>query len=227
MEVAVVYSIGERCYTEKILKRLNLIKFSSIFGSMNMKNYNNVIRCFDTNCKALFDPANLICTKNVPQMGYLNKEHGFRTLNRLFDVPTNFHSATIAHHDLSTEKDQEHFKRGLQRLEYIKEKELPVLFVHISMDFNNTHPNPALISSILAGGFKHMKVLSIYKTETPVAKPKLLHESTNHIIYKMHTDGYNDPREDSIIEAILLKHFKFSKLLTLDDFPKIDTPSIE
>ena len=44
MQVNVVYSIGVRCYTEIILKRLNLVKFSSIFGNLNIRNYENVIK---------------------------------------------------------------------------------------------------------------------------------------------------------------------------------------
>jgi len=48
MKVQVVYSIGTRCYTEIILKRLGYVKFSSIFGSMNLRNYKNVTSCFTT-----------------------------------------------------------------------------------------------------------------------------------------------------------------------------------
>ncbi len=110
MEVSVVYSIGIRCYAEMILKRLGLIKFSSIFGSLNMKSNQNIIKCFDTNFEILFDENNLIYTKNVKSMDKYNKRYGFRTLHRIFDNINNFNSSTFAHHDLSDEKVKDHFK---------------------------------------------------------------------------------------------------------------------
>jgi hypothetical protein len=48
-DISVVYSLGLRCYTDMIIKSLKLKKFSSIFGSMNIKSYDNIIKCFDTN----------------------------------------------------------------------------------------------------------------------------------------------------------------------------------
>ena len=109
MKVAVVYSIGERCFTEMILKRLYLIKFSSIFGSMNIKNYDNLIKCFNTNFTILFENENLIFTKNNPKFAIENESHGYRTINKIFDNVNDYHDATIPHHDLSNNIDKQHF----------------------------------------------------------------------------------------------------------------------
>ena len=68
MEIKVVYSIGARCDTEIILKRLGLIKFSSIFGSMYIRHYNKLIKCFNSNFKILFDESNLIYSKDITSL---------------------------------------------------------------------------------------------------------------------------------------------------------------
>jgi hypothetical protein len=118
-KIAVIYSIGIKCYTEIILKRLNLVKFSSIFGSINIKKSDNFIQCI-SNLNILFDEKNLVYTKNIKSMDKLNEQYGVRTLNTIFDNPDDYHSSTLAHHDLSNIEHINHFKRGLERLEKIK-----------------------------------------------------------------------------------------------------------
>ena len=142
----VVYSIGIRCYTELILKRLKLIKLSSIFGSMNIKNSDNFISCIK-NMNMLFDKSNLIFTKNIKSMEELNKKHGLRTLHRKFDNINDYHSSTIAHHDLSQQSVQNHFKRGVIRLHNIKTHNIPILFIQISheSEYNNSKQNDNLL----------------------------------------------------------------------------------
>ena len=216
-----------------ILKRLNLIKFSSIFGSMNIKNYDNLIKCFNTNFTILFENENLIFTKNNPKFAIENESHGYRTINKIFDNVNDYHDATIPHHDLSNNIDKQHFIRGINRLDYIKENNIPILFVNISMEFDNTIICQPLIDSIINCGFTNMKVLSIYKMYTDELdneidsevdseieyridnEPILIHISDNHIIYKIHSYGYNDIRDDKVIENILLKHFTFDNLIDI------------
>jgi hypothetical protein len=79
-----------------------------------------------------------------------------------------------------------------------------------------------------------MKVLSIYKMYTEIEidvdidteieseiesridnEPILIHISDNHIIYKIHSYGYNDIRDDQVIENILLRHFNFDDLIII------------
>lgn len=221
MEISVVYSIGVRCDTEMILKRLDLIKFSSIFGSMNIRNYENLIKCFNSNFQILFDPDNLVYSKYNPKWMNENKKYGLRTLNKMFDDITNYHSATIAHHDLSSEKDMLHFIRGIHRLNYIRKNNIPILFVNISimaispMEFDNTNYNPLLIESIKNSGFNNMKLLSIYK-DSSITKTEMMHICDNHIIYKIPNCG--DLIDDIKIKEILLTHFKFTNLLCINDF---------
>ena len=205
MEIKVVYSLGVRCYTEIILKRLGLIKFSSLFGSINIRNYENLIKCFDSDFKILFDESNLIYSKDIISMYEDNKIHGFRTLHKLFDNINEYHTATIAHHDLSCIEHKQHFLRAINRLNYIKNQNIPILFINISMEYDNAHYDSTLIDSIIKNGFNNMKILSIYKTNT-ISEIELVHTSEFMIIYKIPTHGYDDIKDDIIIIDIIQKH---------------------
>jgi len=218
MEIKVVYSIGVRCYTEEILKRLGLKKFSSLFGSMNIRNYNNLIQCFDSNFNILFDESHLIYSKDIITMCEENKQHGFRTLHNIFDDVTNYHSATIAHHDLSRIDHKQHFMRAINRLNYIRSQNIPILFVNISMEYDNTQYDHSLINSIIKSGFNNMKILSIYKTNT-VSKIQVVHISEYMIIYKIPSYGYDDVKDDILIKNIIDTHFNCENLLDITYFP--------
>jgi hypothetical protein len=197
---------------------------------MYIKNYNNVIQCFNTNFNILFDENNLVYSKDIPNWDYLNKTYGYRTLHKLFDDINDYDSSTIAHHDLSIEKHREHFKRGIHRLNYIKEQNIPILFIHISFFFDNTSYTQELVDSIKNNGFNNMKILSIYKDEN-IYETQLIHLSENHIIYKIPTFAkntqkqnyanfdYSDPRDDAIIREIISIHFNFENLLSIEDIP--------
>jgi len=184
---------------------------------MNLRNYENVALCFKTNFSILLDESNLIYTKNIPSMKNVNHKYGFRTLHKVFDNVNDYHSATIAHHDLSNIEHKKHFDRALKRLYYIRDKHIPILFVNISMEVDNTAYNACLVDDILSCGF-NMKVLSIYKTNT-VDKLTLLHESNHMITYKMPTYGYDNVEDDKMIAYIIRLHFNCDSLLTIYDVP--------
>jgi hypothetical protein len=124
-----VYSIGARCGTEMVLKDLNLIQFSSIFGSCEIRNMDNVIKCLNSRFEILFNPEYLLYTKTMNHFKYLNDEHGNRTLNINFDNINEWHGATIAHHDLSDEKVKDHFERAITRFYKLLKHKIPTLFV--------------------------------------------------------------------------------------------------
>jgi len=213
MEINVVYSIGSRCDTEKILKRLDLIKFSSIFGSMYIRYYNKLIKCFDSNFNILFDESNLIYSKDIATMSAENNHYGLRTLNKLLDDVNDFHSATIAHHDLSNTEHKNHFLRGINRLNYIRNQNIPILFVYISSwEYDNPEDNSYLVNSIIKSGFNNMKILSIYITNE-VFEPQIVYTSEHMIVYKINN------MNDDIIKGIIQKHFNCENLLDINYFP--------
>lgn len=222
MDISVVYSIGIRCYTEIILKKLNLIKFSSIFGSLNIKNHNNIIKCFDTNFEILFDTNNLVYSKDVSNFDQCNKKYGYRTLNKMFDNINDYHSATFAHHDLSVDSVKQHFTRGIERLVHIKNNNIPILFINISgiTEFKNNIYNLQLTESIKNSGFNNFKIISIYM-DNMITDIELLYSDDYQIIYSAPCKIYNEDYINSdIITEILSTHFTFNKLLTIDDFQK-------
>jgi hypothetical protein len=185
---------------------------------MNMRGYTNVIKCFDSNFQILFDTSNHVYTKTIAAMTEENKAHGFRTLHKLFDNIDDYHSATIAHHDLSCSEHKQHFSRAINRLAHIKLQNIPILFVNISMEYDNTNYDAYLVNSILKSGFKNMKILSIYKS-IAISAIELVVESDYMIIYKIPSCGYDDINDDIIIKDIIQKHFNCENLLEKDYFP--------
>lgn len=231
-EINVVYSLGSRFFTELLLQEFNLIRFSSIFGTMNTKNYNNLIKMFDTNFKILFDEANLVYSRNNPSMNGLNGRFGYRTLNRQFDNVQKFHQATITHHDLSNKDHKAHYERGLARLQYIKENKVPILFVSIGhhTEFNNSRHNQGLINSIVNNGFTNFKFISFF-LDKDVIEPTLNYMDDNYISYSIHTDSsavWNiNETEKQKIKELLFNHYKFDNLITLteiDNLRSVATP---
>jgi hypothetical protein len=124
-----VYSIGARCGTEMVLKNLNLTKFSSIFGSCEIRNIDNIIKCLNSRFDILFNPEYLLYTKTMNQFKSLNEEYGNRTLNINFDNINEWHGATIAHHDLSDETVKDHFERAVTRFYKLFMHKIPTLFI--------------------------------------------------------------------------------------------------
>lgn len=185
---------------------------------MNVKNWDALITCFDTNFHVLFDEENLICTNHDVKFENETGRWGPRTLNKILDDVDDYHSSTIPHHDLSDENIKHHFQRGLKRLEYIKENNIPILFVDISMEFDNRVPDKRLAESIIKNGFSKMNIISIWKDGTGrVTEPTLLYADDYHIIYEIPSQGYYAPADDSIINDVLNRHYKFDNLIKVDD----------
>jgi hypothetical protein len=185
---------------------------------MNMKNWDALIKCFDTNFHALFDEENLVCTKNNPKFAEENEQWWPRTLNKVLDDVNDYHSSTIAHHDMGDEDVKLHFQRGIKRLEYIRDNNIPILFVDMSMEFDNRNPDKRLAESIIKYGITNMKIISIWKDSFGgTTEPTLLHEDDHHIIYSIRSEGYEAPHDDCIIKDVLHRHFKFDNLITVDD----------
>lgn len=213
----VVYSIGIRCNTEIILKRLGLIKFSSLFGSMNIKTSNIATLCI-RNPNILFDEKSLIYTKNVESLNYLNIKHGNRTLHRIFDDINDYHSSTIPHHDLSIPEHKEHFERGILRLNKIKTNNIPIVFIQLSneLEYNNSEPHHKLFNSFKEVGFNNYFLIQIFTSRN--IQEKEIKVNDNYIIFHIQIDtNYHDTKNtsyDKKISEILHERFDLNDLIS-------------
>ena len=128
----VIMSLGTRCYTELFLKHYNLIRFSSFFGSLNIKCIDNLLYTLKNDFTDIMTKTNLIKTYNY--------KFGERTLYKRFDNLNNFHSATFAHHIMDKEEHYKHFQRCIGRFHIIRDKRLRILFVFfIHQDEDRNH----------------------------------------------------------------------------------------
>lgn len=225
-KINVVYPIGIRCYTNGFLTQINLIRFSSIFSSMNIKNSDNFIKCI-TNMDVLFNESNLVYTKNIKEMAKENETWGLRTLHRLFDDISDFHSATIAHHDLSNIEVKNHFKRGVERLDKIKHHNIPILFVQISHvdEYNNSIRNDELAESVIKAGFNGV-VLSVYyfTSEKSHTMKEGVQVYENQIILCIETHvpyGQTSEENNKKILSLIEKYFDVSNLMSIDDIDNL------
>jgi hypothetical protein len=153
-------------------------------------------------------------------MDSYNKAHNqFRTLNKIFDDTSDYHSSTFAHHDLSSDEDFNHFARGVDRLNYIKKHNIPILFMNILQEQYNIPDVIDLVKSITNNGFTNMKVLIIRideYTDTPVIN----YSGENCICYTIPftiRGGIAESIDTDMIKSILNRHFTFNKLLSITD----------
>lgn len=129
----VVMSVGIRCHTEIILKKMGLKKFSSPFDALYLRKIDDIIDIMENK----IDYDYVINTEDLEENGSikkLNKRHGKRSIYRKivdydYTSPEHlYHSATFAHHNLGDIEVQKHFNRCFDRLKIIEESKLRTLF---------------------------------------------------------------------------------------------------
>ena len=126
----IIYSVGIRCTTEIAISQAQLKKFSSLLGSANMKIPSNINSMLLSNFNHFFNFKNHYYSRYNKDMKNLNSKYGHRTFIDNFDDPSNYHEASLPHHDLSQAEILGHFRRGIKRLEYIKMNKVEILFVY-------------------------------------------------------------------------------------------------
>lgn len=219
-EFRCVYSLGIRCYTEMILKDLGLRQFSSIFGSLFVKNFDNLKRIIETP-NVLVDKEKHIYTCEEPSMTVLNQKHGFRTLHRDFDNIENYHSATQAHHDLSNSKDMNHFVRGIQRFEKMRNEKIPILFLNVSDAnmFYNSDPGSCqeVIDTLLKSGWEVFHVVFLYFSGSGFHELVEKYSTPFYTLYEHgHYTSEVDPVTTGVIKS-LTGQFHLKNLVTIEE----------
>ena len=222
----VIYSLGIRCYSELAIKKLNKRKFSSVFGSLNIKNFENIIECINTNFNILLDRKQIISASDIPDMTEEVKNFGKRILHRGFDDMNDYHSSTIPHHDIRKQKDWDHFQRTIERFDKLRKNNIPTLFLNTSYVpeyINTTIPESERIIHVLKStGWSKFHVLFVYFTEGPETKITKLFADKYKSIYGV-TALPKNPEKDVTWQAphidLILKEFDIGKLI---NYQKLD-----
>lgn len=126
----IIYSVGIRCTTEIAISEAQLKKILSLLGSANMKIPSNINSMLLSNLNHFFNFKNHYYFRFNKCMKNLNSKYGHRTFIDIFDDPSNYHEASLPHHDLSQVEILGHFRRGIKRLEYIKANKVDILFIY-------------------------------------------------------------------------------------------------
>lgn len=210
MEFKVVLSLGIRCYTEIILKKINLKKFSSPFDALNMNNLNDIKYLLKNN----IEKDNLIHTCDFENLNILNMTYGFRSahkiLNNITVINDNFyHNCLFAHHNMKEEKNIEHFKRCFQRLNIIKIKKIPTLFCFFKPSKILINFKISEILELIKDYNSKLLYLEIKKSNN--IKYKILSSGENYFHILFFTNNYLNEKSIKLFEEIFINLFKIKQ----------------
>ena len=202
-----VYSIGYSCGSEMVLKRLNLVRFSSVIGSCCTASIRKLLFFLDTKFDILFNKKYLIYTKDIPKYKELNEEFGNRTLNVMLDDINDWHSATIAHHDISEPSVVAHFERAVTRFYKLINNNIRTLFIHTGI-YIQLHDCEQLVDKFKEQNYTnfHIVFFIIDQDMSPIAQ--LLHSSE-------HMTLYIAKHENSLDQV--LQQYDLTDLITLNE----------
>lgn len=210
-------SLGSRCYTEMIQKKYGLKKFSSFFGSTNIKSIDNLLDVLQDNFQDIMNIKKLTSTNEVQELP-------IRTLYSKFD--TDFHNSTFAHHNLHEKSDYEHFLRCAERMNIIKDKKIKTLFIysiHDSVDTNDiTESNCDKLADFFKKEGYNFHILFVHHSDKNPNRVLKVMEKHNYSIFEMGGTG-TDNDDDNCFKEIL-DTFTF-KLLSIDQI--YEYPSLE
>tara|TARA_X000000368_G_scaffold417331_1_gene413413 strand:- start:820 stop:1524 length:705 start_codon:yes stop_codon:yes gene_type:complete len=209
----VILSVGNRCYTEIYLKGLGLKKFSSPFGSVYLKNVDNIIHLF----KNKINYNNMIHTQDLTDKCIinLNNKHGFRSIYKDFMDPVIengehlYHGATFAHHNLKDDSNKKHFDRCFQRIDIIKKHNIKTLFCMFLFPFYGSKYSPHV--NVSTEDIYKLRDYLIHKFNCKLLvinfsnKPYKIIENTESL---MHVNVYSQSTNFQINKEILQHIFK-------------------
>ena len=213
----IIYPIGIRCTADEILKKLDMKNMSSIFGSLNIKNFNNIVKCIESNFNILTNENNIISSKNIPSM--INAPY-VRTLHKLFDNLENWDSSTIAHYDLTTEKDMNHILRCIERFNKLRDNNIPTLFFNISIasEYDNTKDTEKVVDIFHNTNWTNFHIIFIYfneKSEKEINKIFCDKFKTIYVISDTCNTNSDEYDKGALYFSKILKEFNIGNLLTL------------
>ena len=217
-EFNIIYSIGIRCTTEEILKKINLKKMSSIFGSLYIRNFDNIIKCIESNFNILINENNIISTKDILSM---KNQPYVRTMHKLFDNINDWDSSTIPHYDLSTEKDMNHMLRCIERFNKIRDNNIPTLFLNISVasEYDNTINTEKIVDSLCKTNWNNFHIIFIYFNEQNDKKINKIFSDKFKTIYTINDTCATNSKEydkSALYLAEIFKEFNINNLVSVN-----------
>ena len=219
MEFNIIYPAGIRCTGDEILKILNLKRMSSVFGSLNMKKFNNIIKCIESDFDILINKNNIVSTKFIRSM---RKKPYVRTMNKLFDDMDDWDSSTIPHYDLSTEKDMGHILRCIERFNKIRDNNIFTLFLNISVasEYNNTINTEKLVEVLNNTKWSNFHIIFIYFSEKKEEKKinKIFSDKfkSGYIINDTCYTNSKEYKKASIYLKEILKEYNINNLFSIN-----------
>lgn len=124
MKFDTIHSLGSRCQNSSILKKYNYREFSGFFDFMNTHKIETLNHILSDDFREILKKENnysLICDTRVydPESSTILSK-SIRTTNSFYNSNiTDVHSAIFPHHDLTNQKDYDHFltcKRRFKKL---------------------------------------------------------------------------------------------------------------
>jgi hypothetical protein len=190
---------------------------SSIFGSLNTKNFDNIIKCIETNFDILINKNNIISTNDIPSM----KNFPYvRTIHKLFDNINDWHSSSIPHYDLCTEKDMGHMLRCIERFNKIRDNNIPTLFLNISIspEYDNTINTEKIVDALHKTNWNNFHIIFIYFNEENDKKINKIFSDKFKTIYTINdTCGTTSKEYDKAALYLeeIFKEFSINNLVSI------------
>lgn len=168
MKYNTIHSLGSRCQNSDILKKYNYREFAGFFDFMNTQDVYKINHIIHDDFKAILNKDNnvaLVCNQLTidPETGAMLPT-SVRTSNKTYNIDyNNIHTAIFPHHDLTSEKDYNHFVKCKERF-----KKLINYNVLFNYTFNTWENNisvsdmETMVNSLKEiHGFKNFKVCFI------------------------------------------------------------------
>lgn len=114
MKFNTIHSLGSRCQNSDILKKYNYREFAGFFDFMNTQMVYKLNHIIYTDFEEILNKDNnvaLVCNQLTidPETG-VRLPTSIRTSNKFYNIDYNdVHAAIFPHHDLTSEKDYNHF----------------------------------------------------------------------------------------------------------------------
>tara|TARA_B000000475_G_C15863230_1_gene393082 strand:+ start:31 stop:699 length:669 start_codon:yes stop_codon:yes gene_type:complete len=214
----IIYPIGIRCVTDELLKRLSIKNMSSVFGSLNIKTFDNIVKCIDNNFDILINKNNIISSQNIPLL--INSPY-VRTMHKLFDDLEDWDTSTIPHYDLTTQKDMNHMLRCIERFNKIRDNNIPTLFLNISVasEYNNTINTEKIVDCLCKTNWNNFHIIFIYFNEESQKKINKIYSDkfkTIYVISDTCNTNSNEYDKCAVYLNKILEDFNINNLVSID-----------